>query len=270
MSAAQAKEGKPAMRNKRVSKSKESQETAAEGFASTCSVLAVGLFVLTFLFQNFVIPSSSMASTLLAGDHVVVERETLAPAAKWAGFMHYREVHRGDVVVFYKPTEEANGEHMFVVKRVIGIPGDRIHLRNGIVYLNGVAQDEPQAAKPTAANYDPYVDDFPSVNPSAEPGVTAEWSASLSAHMQGPDVVVPAGNYFVMGDNRTNSMDSRYWGFLPRQNILGRPLFVYWSIVTPESGTDEAPLAERAESGLHEFLHFFDETRWSRTFHRIQ
>jgi signal peptidase I len=258
------------MRSKRRLKGKQSGETSSEGFASTCSVLAVGLFALTFVFQNFMIPSSSMASTLLAGDHVVVERETLAPAAKWAGFMHYREVHRGDIVVFYKPTEEANGEHIFVVKRVIGIPGDRIHLRNGIVYLNGMAQDEPQAAKPTSANYDPYVDDFPSVSPSTEPGVTAEWSATLPAHIQGPDVVVPSGNYFVMGDNRTNSMDSRFWGFLPRQNILGRPLFVYWSIVTPEAGADEAPLAEQAESTLHEFIHFFDETRWSRTFHRIQ
>jgi signal peptidase I len=258
------------MRSKRVSKSEQSGETATEGFASTCSVLVVGLFVLTFLFQNFMIPSSSMASTLLTGDHVVVERESLAPAAKWAPFVHYREVHRGDIVVFFKPTEEANGEHIYVVKRVIGIPGDRIHLRNGVVYLNGVAQDEPQAAKPTAANYDPYVDDFPSVNPSTEPGVTAEWSADLPAHMQGPDLVVPSGEYFVMGDNRINSMDSRYWGFLPRQNILGRPLFVYWSIMTPESGIDEAPLAERAESTLHEFIHFFDETRWSRTFHWIQ
>jgi signal peptidase I len=258
------------MHSKNASKNTGSRETAPEGFASTCSVLAVGLFVLTFVFQNFVIPSSSMASTLLVGDHVVVEREMLAPAAKWAPFMHYRDVHRGDIVVFYKPTEEANGEHIFVVKRVIGIPGDRIHLRNGIVYLNGVAQDEPLAAKPTAANYDPYVNDFPSVSPSAEPGVTAEWAASLPAHMQGPDVVVPAGNYFVMGDNRTNSMDSRYWGFLPRQNILGRPILVYWSIVTPESGIDEAPLPERAESTFHEFIHFFDETRWGRTFHRIQ
>jgi len=225
--------------------------------------------VLTFVFQNFVIPSSSMASTLLVGDHVVVVRETLAPAAKWAPFVHYREVRRGDIVVFYKPTEP-NGEHIFLVKRVIGIPGDHIHLRNGIVYLNGVAQDEPQATKPTSANYDPYVDDFPSVDPSAEPGVTPEWTVLLRTHIQSGDLVVPPGNYFVMGDNRNNSMDGRYWGFVPRQNIVGRPLFVYSSIVTPESGTEVVPLAERAESTLHEFVHFFDETRWNRTFHRIK
>jgi signal peptidase I len=258
------------MRSKRVSASKQSRETSLEGWASTCSVLAVGLFVLTFVFQNFVIPSSSMASTLLVGDHVVVERETLAPTAKWAPFLHYREVRRGEIVVFYKPTEEPNGEHIFLVKRVIGIPGDHIHLRNGIVYLNGVAQNEPQAAKPTSANYDPYVDDFPSVDPSAEPGVTPEWSVLLLTHIQSGNLIVPPGNYFVMGDNRNNSMDSRYWGFVPRENIVGRPLFVYWSIATPESGAEVVPLAERAESTLHEFVHFFDETRWNRTFHRIQ
>jgi signal peptidase I len=264
-----AKVRKQAMPSKRVS-DKESPETSTEGFASTCSVLVVGLFVLTFVFQNFVIPSSSMASTLLVGDHVVVERETLAPVPGWAPFMHYREVHRGDIVVFYKPTEERNGEHIFLVKRVIGIPSDHIHLRNGIVYLNGVAQDEPQAAKPTYANYDPYVDDFPSVDPSTEPGVTTEWSVLLPKQIQGEDLVVPPGNYFVMGDNRTNSRDSRYWGFVPRQNILGRPLFVYWSIATPESDKEEVPLKEQVGSTLHEFIHFFDETRWNRTFHRIE
>src|ERR1700761_9450242 len=102
------------MRSKRGLKGKASRETSSEGFASTCSVLAVGLFALTFVFQNFVIPSSSMASTLLPGDHVVVERETLAPAPKWAPFMHYREVQRGDIVVFYKPTVELNGDHIFL------------------------------------------------------------------------------------------------------------------------------------------------------------
>lgn len=246
------------------------RETSLEGFASTCSVLAVGLFVLTFVFQNFVIPSSSMASTLLVGDHVMVERENLAGPADWAPFVHYREIKRGDIIVFYKPVAESNGEHIPLVKRVIGIPGDRIHLRNGIVYLNGVAQDEPQAGKPTAANYDPYVDDFPAIDPASEPGVTAGWSVSLPSHIQGEDLVVPPRSYFAMGDNRTNSLDSRYWGFVPRQNIIGRPLFVYWSIAIPESGIDEVPLSQRTESTIHEFIHFFDETRWSRTFHRIQ
>lgn len=258
------------MGRKRIPDNQQSHETATEGFASTCSVLVIGLFALTFIFQNFVIPSSSMASTLLVGDHVLVERATLAPAARWAPLLPYRTVQRNDVIVFYKPVAERNGGHIFLVKRVIGIPGDHIHLRNGIVYRNGVAQDEPQAAKPTAANYDPYVDDFPAINPAAEPQVTPAWSAQLPTFLQGEDLVVPPGNYFVMGDNRTISMDSRYWGFVPRQNIIGRPLFVYWSIDTPETGIDEETMANRTESSLHELLHFFDETRWSRTFHRIQ
>jgi signal peptidase I len=179
-------------------------------------------------------------------------------------------VHRGDVIVFYKPVEQRSGEHIFLVKRVIGIPGDRIHLSNGIVYLNGVAQDEPQAAKPTAENYDPFVDDFPSVGPSAGRDVTAEWSLALPTYIHDGDLVVPAGKYFAMGDNRTNSVDSRDWGFVPRENIVGRPLFVYWSIAMPESGADEAPISERAESTAHELLHFFDDTRWKRTFHKVE
>ena len=257
------------MLKKRLSK-KHSGETAPESFASICTVLAVGLFMLTFVFQNFVIPSASMASTLLVGDHVVVERVTLAPAANWTSFLPYRDVRHGDIIVFFKPTKERNGEHPFLVKRVIGIPGDHIHLRSGVVYLNGLAQNEPQAGKPTPANYDPYVNDFPSVDPSGEPGVTPEWSLALRSHIAGADLVVPAGNYFAMGDNRTNSLDSRFWGFVPRQNILGRPLFVYWSIATPESGSEEAPLSEQAGSTIHEFVHFFDETRWTRTFHPVR
>ena len=258
------------MNRKPVAGSEQPRETFGEGFSSTCSVLAVGLFVLTFVFQNFVIPSSSMASTLLAGDHVMVERATLAPAAKWSPFMPYRDVRRDDVIVFYKPTEQPNGEHIFLVKRVIGVPGDHIHLRRGVVFLNGVPQNEPWAKQPTPANYDAYVNDFPTVDPNFEPGVTAEWSVQLPGYVHGGDIVVPQNSYFVMGDNRTNSLDSRYWGFVPRENIVGRPLLVYWSIATPESGVDEAPLSERAGSTLHEFIHFFDQTRWSRTFHRIE
>src|SRR5262252_7153183 len=128
----------------------EQKETALESLASIASVLAVGLFVMTFVFQNFEIPSASMVKTLLIGDHVLVDRVTLAPPAKWAPFTFYRDVHRGDIIVFLKPGEP----DLFLVKRAIGIPGDRIHLRNGVVYLNGIAQNEPYAAMPTASGND--------------------------------------------------------------------------------------------------------------------
>jgi signal peptidase I len=249
---------------------KQPRETFLDVLSSNLPTLAVVLFIYAFLFQNFLIPSSSMASTLLAGDHVLADKVTFSPAAHWAPFIHYREPRRGDVVVFFKPIPETNGEHIYLVKRLIAVPGDRIHLRNGIVYLNGVAQNEPQTAKPTPDRYDPYVNDFPSVDPSNEPGVTSAWTVDLPNHMQGDDLVVPPGNYFVMGDNRTNSMDSRYWGFVPRENIVGHPLFVYWSIKMQDSGIEEKPLSDQAQSTIHEFIHFFDETRWSRTFHRIQ
>ncbi len=250
-------------------KTEPANETPLEGFASICSILAIGLFALTFIFQNFMIPSSSMASTLLVGDHVMVERVTLmSPAA--LPFMPHRDVKRGDVIVFFKPAAEANGEHPYLVKRVIGIPGDRIHLRNGTVYLNGVAQTESYAAKTTYATYDPYVDDFPLISPRNQFGVTPEWAEQMPNHLQGGDLVVPPGRYFAMGDNRDNSLDSRYWGFVPRENIVGRPLLVYWSIAMPVSSDEHPPLADQASSTMHEALHFFDETRWSRTFHRIE
>jgi signal peptidase I len=155
------------------------------------------------------------------------------------------------------------------VKRVIGIPGDRIHLRGGIVYRNGIALNEPYAAKPTPANYDPYNDDFPSISPDRGRNVLAEWSLDLPTHIQGEDLVIPPGMYFVMGDNRTNSYDGRYWGLVPRANLIGRPLFVYWSFKTPEDDMYKTSPSERASSTLHTVLHFFDETRWSRTFHRV-
>jgi signal peptidase I len=245
-------------------------ETPLEAFASICGVLAVGLFVLTFVFQNFAIPSSSMVSALLVGDHVLVDRITLAPPAAYAPFVNYRNVRHGDIIVFYKPTLEPNGEHLFLVKRVMGLPGDRIHLRAGIVYRNGVALDEPYAAKPTDMDYNAYRDDFPSVAGSNSVDVTAEWAEALPTYIQGQDLVVPPGMYFAMGDNRTVSLDSRFWGFVPRSNIVGRPLFVYWSFDTPESQEFKTSLADRVGWILHETIHFFDGTRWRRTLHRVQ
>jgi signal peptidase I len=246
------------------------EETPLEAFASICGVLAVGLFVLTFIFQNFAIPSSSMVNALLVGDHVLVDRITLAPPASYAPFVYYRNVRRGDIVVFYKPTLEPNGEHLFLVKRIMGLPGDHLHLRAGVVYRNGVALDEPYAAMPTDADYQPYRDDFPSVSPATSPDVTAEWAEALPTLIQGQDLVVPPGMYFAMGDNRTVSLDSRFWGFVPRANIVGRPLFVYWSFDTPESQEYKTSLADRLGWILHETIHFFDGTRWRRSLHRVK
>jgi signal peptidase I len=220
------------------------RETPFEGLASLCSTAAVVLFVFAFVFQNFLIPSSSMASTILPGDHVLVDRETYAQPSSWAPFIYHRDVHRGDIVVFYKPIAESNGEHIPLVKRVIAVPGDRIHLRNGIVYLNGVAQDLPKTAKPSPRPYDPYINDFPSIDPSNHSGVSAEWSVQLPSCVQGEDLVVPPGSYFMMGDNCTDSLDSRYWGFVPRENIIGRPLFIFWSIDVPDSSEIDVPLTE--------------------------
>ena len=258
------------MADRQAAKDPQASESGLSFIASYLTLAAVWLFAITYVFQNFFIPSSSMASTLLVGDHVLVERAMLAPATKSASFLPYREVKRGDIIVFYKPLEE-HGDHMPLVKRVIAIPGDHIHLRNGVVYLNGVAQSEPYVTpSPSGNNFSNYVDDFPSMNPINQPGVTAEWSVSLPEYLQGDDLVVPPGRYFAMGDNRDNSLDSRYWGFVPRENIIGRPLLVYWSIAIPEVGDGEIPLTERAQSTAHEFLHFFSDTRWSRTFHRIE
>jgi signal peptidase I len=245
-------------------------ETRLEGFGSLCSIVAVWLFVITYGVQNFIVPSSSMAGTLLAGDHVMVDRMGLAPSATLAPFIPYRDVHRGEVIVFYKPPAEANGEHIFLVKRVVGVPGDRIRLRRGVVYLNGVAQDEPQTAKPTDANYDAYRDEFPSVSPPEDPHINAEWALDLPGHIQGGDLVVPEGSYFVMGDNRTNSVDGRYWGFVPRANIVGTPLFVYWSFEMPEDQTYKTKTSDTVSFTLSEMVHFFDETRWRRTFHVVE
>jgi signal peptidase I len=245
------------------------KETRLEGLASIASMIILWAFVMTFIFQNFVIPSASMASTLLVGDHVVVERATLAPPTSWASFIPYRELKHDEPVVFFRPEPNPEGQHDILVKRVIGIPGDRIHLRSGIVYRNGVQLNESYAAKPTPANYDPYNDEFPAISPALGREVTAEWSLDLLTHIQGEDLVIPPNMYFVMGDNRTNSYDGRYWGLVPRANLIGRPLFVYWSFETPDDDMYKTSPSEKVTSTLHTMLHFFDETRWSRTFHRV-
>ncbi|MFP5203808.1 MAG: signal peptidase I [Acidobacteriota bacterium] len=252
------------------------EETPFEAIASICSVLVVGLFILTFIAQNFVIPSGSMENTLLVGDHLVVDRITLAPPAKWIEpLVYYREPRRGDVMVFIKPVPEpepdaeGNPRYFFLVKRLIGVPGDHIHLRNGVVIINGVAQSQPFAQPTTADNFNEFLDNFPSVPPGDVPGSTEAWAVSFPQYLQNGDLVVPPGMYFMMGDNRHNSLDSRFWGFVPRANIVGRPLFNYWSFKTSEAEYDQTGVAHQLAWMGHVALHFFTDTRWERTLHVI-
>jgi signal peptidase I len=252
----------------------DDKETALESLSSICTVLAVGLFVMTFVFQNFEIPSASMEKTLLIGDHVLVDRITLAPPSAFAPFVHYRDVRRGDIIVFYKPHPET--PDLYLVKRCIGVPGDHIHLRGGVVYLNGVAQNEPYAGMPADDGnpyhaYTPYRDDFPGVPPDPnDANVTPSWALELPTHISNGDLVVPPGAVFAMGDNRTESLDGRFWGFVPRENIVGRPMFVYWSFETPEDQINKTSFADRISFMGHILLHLFDQTRWNRTFHVVR
>jgi signal peptidase I len=251
------------------------EETFPEAVASILSVLVIGLFILTFLGQNYVIPSGSMEKTLLVGDHLVVDRITLAPPTKWMPLIHFREPQRGDIVVFIKPVPdpdaEGNPQYLTLVKRLIGVPGDHIHLRNGIVILNGVAQEQPHAQPTTPENYTEFLDEFPSEPPPSIDQVPDSWSmVGFPKSLENGDLVVPPGKYFMMGDNRHNSLDSRYWGFVPRENIVGRPLFNYWSFVTPEDQYEKPGIGNAVAWLGHVALHFFSETRWNRTLHRVQ
>ncbi len=237
------------------------RETAPEFLASLAEVLVIVLFIMTFVLQNFEIPSSSMEDTLLIGDHVFVNREQFAPPTHWMGpLMPYREIRRGDIVVFLSPSTQG----LFVVKRIMGIPGDRIHLRDGAVYRNGQKLDEPYALH-KMGDYNPYRDNFPAVPPTPIDQVADYWESSLQQYVQGEDLVVPPDSYFGMGDNRDVSYDSRFWGFIPRKNVIGRPLFVYWSFVTPPDQYRLHDAGDRIRFLGHMVVHFFDETRWRRT-----
>lgn len=254
-----------------VGSSEEARETLPESIASICMVLAIGLFVMTFVFQNYEIPSASMEKTLLIGDHVVVDRETISPQSFPVGLIHYRQVRHGDIIVFVKPNPEE--PDLVLVKRAIGLPGDRIHLQHGILYLNGKRQDEPQISLPNDGSdlndaYDPDRDDFPRQNPPR--GGTELWAVDFQNHIQNGELVVPPGTVFAMGDNRIGSLDSRFWGFVPRENIMGRPMFVYWSFKTPADQFNKTGAGNTISWVVHEATHFFADTRWSRTGHVVR
>jgi signal peptidase I len=260
-----AKNEKTETTKKDKKKSDKPRETASESLAGIAAVLVSGLYIITFIVQAFEIPSKSMVNTLLVGDHVFVDRLTPVKSSRILGpLMPYREVHRGDIIVFISPVQAG----LHVVKRVIGIPGDKIHLRDGVVYRNGVALNEPYVIH--SGNPNRYADNFPSVPPEFGSQVATEWPAVVSAHKQGEDLVIPPDSFFGMGDNRDDSLDSRYWGFIPRDNIIGRPLFIYWSFDTPEDQYLHTAMSERIGNVFHTVIHFFDKTRWQRMFHMVR
>jgi signal peptidase I len=238
------------------------KETPMEFISSMAVVLVTGLFIVTFNLQAFEIPSTSMKNTLLVGDHLFVDRTTAAPTTSWIKpLIPYGDIKHGDIIVFISPAQPG----LYVVKRIIGVPGDRIRLRNGVVYRNGQALDEKYVIR--RGDYDPYRDEFPSLPPelSAMSNLSPEWALTLSSHIQNGELVVPADSYFGMGDNRDVSLDSRYWGFIPRENIIGRPMFIYWSFETPEHQYQQTAPSERISWLGHVALHFFDQTQWRRT-----
>jgi signal peptidase I len=208
------------------------KSTAREYFESICVAVILALFVRTFVVQAFKIPTGSMENNLLIGDHLLVNKFVFAPTATRLEEMllPIDPIRRGDIIVFKYPEEP---ERDFI-KRVIGLPGETIELRNKKVHVNGTALEEP---------YVHFL--FPADAAGSEDAGTSDFDVRRN---YGP-VTVPAGHYFMMGDNRDNSQDSRYWGFLPTDYVKGKALFVYFSF--------------GEGSGL------FNSVRWNRILHQI-
>ena len=220
------------------------------------------LFGTTTLVQAFVIPTGSMEESLLIGDHLLVDKLVYSPHGTLGKYvLPYQDVERGDIIVFRYPVDLSQT----FVKRVVGIPGDRIRLENKQLHVNGVAVHEPYVVHKTPY-IDHYRDNFPG---TTEPNLQSDPLAltMLRDHVVDGEVVVPPYNYFVMGDNRDQSLDSRYWGFVPGDHIVGKPLVIYWSFDAPTERLQDAGISL---SHLQDVvLNFFGKTRWTRTFKLI-
>jgi signal peptidase I len=230
---------------------------------SLLAAVVIALFVITFVVQAFQIPSGSMEKTLLIGDYVLVDKVHLAQGGLWRRLMPYREIQRGDIVVFHYPVDPS--EHF--VKRVVGLPGDHLRLREGTVYINDQPLSEDYAIH-TVKAFDYYRDNFPT-DMDTTGNINAAWHSALARHVQHGELVVPTDKYFVMGDNRDQSSDSRYWGFVPRQAIVGQPLMVYLSVrEQPVAGVDRPN--DKLVRSAHFLTHFWELARWNRMFHMIR
>jgi signal peptidase I len=230
---------------------------------SLLSIIVIVLFVITFIVQAFQIPSESMERTLLVGDYLLVDKVHFGQGGAFSWLLPYRDLKRGDIIVFHYPVDPT--QHF--VKRVIGLPGDHILLRNKTVFVNDEALPEPYAVH-LVGNRDPYRDNFPSL-PDASGQVNLRWRGELQSHLRDGELVVPPDEYFVMGDNRDRSLDSRYWGFVPRANIVGRPLVIYMS-VRERSGDDLAGDNGKLIPSGHLLSHIWQFARWDRMFHLVR
>jgi signal peptidase I len=225
------------------------KSTVREYFESIVIAVILALFVRTWVFQAFKIPTGSMENNLLIGDHLVVNKFTFAPTANAfeRALLPVAPVRRGNVVVFKYPEDP---ERDFI-KRVIGLPGDTVEVKRKVVHINGQPLDEPYVHFLQPASAD-----------------NTEVTSFDVRENYGP-VTVPPGNYFVMGDNRDNSQDSRYWGFLPEHYIKGKALMVYWSYDAGRDEYQDEGLAATVRGLVSTVAHFFTRTRWDRLFHQI-
>jgi signal peptidase I len=211
------------------------------------------LFATTTLVQAYVVPTGSMEPTVLVGDHILVDRLAYAdPGVLGRHILPYRDIQRGDIIAFLYPEDP----RQTYVKRVIGLPGDRIRLEHGQVLRNGRRLIEPYVQR-IATEEDAYRDDFPRM---ARAGFTPRAREMLEFHVRNGEVIVPPGALFALGDNRDNSADSRYWGFVPRSNVVGKPLLVYWSFDAPTADLQEWSVGHVVDVATH----FFTKTRWDR------
>ena len=224
------------------------------------SVIVIAAFVMTFIVQAFVIPSESMEDTLLIGDYLLVDKIDYANGGFWSPVLPYTPVKHGDIVVFHYPVHPQ--QHF--VKRVIGLPGDRIHLLNKQVFVNGTPLVEPYTIyRSSQPNF--YRDDFPTTR-YIDGNVDSHWWIQMRKLIEDGNLIVPAGYYFVLGDNRDESLDSRYWGFVPRENIEGKPLVIYWSMNRDDLDEDESNQNAKLKRVLDGIKRAFADARWHRVF----
>jgi len=230
---------------------------------SLLATVVIAVFVITFIVQAFQIPSESMEDTLEIGDYLLVNKLCYGGSGGRLldHLLPYQAVARGDIIVFHYPIHPR--QHF--VKRVVGVPGDRLRLMNRQVYVNGKPLREPYV-RYTSHDVDVFRDDFPRTNMPV-PGLEGEWWLQMRKLVEDGELIIPENSYFVMGDNRDVSDDSRYWGFVPRENIIGRPLLIYWSVRSVDDGRYVSmSLGDKLYRFAYAATHLFRITRWERTF----